>query len=131
MQRHLDKRMGIATEAEGHEHTVSDEQGLEGLKKGVGLCKKIWTFTRSRFIGSRGLAKKFYTDHMDPGYIDPNRLRRHKTRWVHGMPEGSEGIWGVFNGSARGRWEQKRKTQEESGNKDETNKGRAGADPPF
>lgn len=107
MQEQLDGKLGTDD---------MKDQGLT-LEKGAGFCRRMWSFTKGKFIGSRSFANAFYVDHVDPGYVKAERSNRHMSKWLHGM---SGGVWGVFNGSRRGReekeWEEQRDQSREDQN---------------
>ena len=123
MQKKLDAQFKSKSKS-GSDPDTDAEYGDESsrprtLQKGVGLCKKVWTFTQGKFIGSRDFAQAFYTGHVNPGYTKKAEAK-HRSKWIHGM---AGGLWGVFNGS--------RKAREEIDNQgSRTNKG-SGDSPPI
>jgi hypothetical protein len=52
--------------------------------------RRIWEYSRSRFVGSVEYARKLYEEHINPGYTGAEK-ERHQEKWIHegGMAQAS------------------------------------------
>ena len=44
--------------------------------------KRVWEYSRSRFVGSPAFAEKLYEEHINPGHTGEKK-ERHKEKWIH------------------------------------------------
>ena len=57
------------------------------------FLRRAWDFSRSIFVGSSDYARRFYEDHINPGYTGHER-RNHISRWIH--TSGAD-LWSIFS----------------------------------
>jgi len=65
--------------------------GIEGERGS--LLKKTWEYSKSIFVGGSDYAKRFYDDHINPGYTGKQR-EEHIQKWLH---TSGEKLWSVFS----------------------------------
>jgi REP element-mobilizing transposase RayT len=57
------------------------------------FIRKIWEYSKSRFLGDSEFAHRFYEEHINPGYRGQAR-KNHIEKWIHAS---GERLWSIFN----------------------------------
>jgi len=65
--------------------------GIE-VERGI-FSRRIWEYSRSRFVGSVEYARKLYEEHINPGYMGAEK-ELHQEKWIH---EGSMAQTSLFS----------------------------------
>jgi len=65
--------------------------GIEG--EAGSLIKRTWEYSKSIFVGGSDFAKRFYEDHINPGYTGKQR-EEHIQKWLHAS---GQKLWSVFS----------------------------------
>jgi len=63
-----------AMERKLRKHGIQPERGI--------FNKRVWEYSRSRFVGSPAFAEKLYEEHINPGHTGEKK-ERHKEKWIH------------------------------------------------
>ena len=96
----------------GKEHgiVITDEMKARLQKYGIegergSLLQRTWEYSKSIFVGGSDFAKRFYDDHINPGYTGRER-EEHIQKWLHAS---GEKLWSVFSVFNQGLPEEKRR----------------------
>ena len=84
----------------GKEHgiIITDEMKARLQKYGIegergSLLQRTWEYSKSIFVGGSDYAKRFYDDHINPGYTGKQR-EEHIQKWLH---TSGKNLWSVFS----------------------------------
>jgi REP element-mobilizing transposase RayT len=57
------------------------------------FIKKIWEYSKGKFLGGTDFADRMYEEHINPG-LSGREKQNHRERWIH---VSGKGLWGIFS----------------------------------
>jgi hypothetical protein len=65
-----------------------------GLKSVEGtLVRKVWEYSKGKFLGGAEFAHRFYEEHINPGYSGKEK-QNHMEQWIHAS---KNNLWSIFS----------------------------------